>query len=92
MEVRRGGAARASEPRRQAGRVILDRAMPVNTMALPEARATATLENIVTTTERPSRLANVDPARAHPATRGAPGCRSALRHGFDSLVRPPCAR
>lgn len=77
---------------KQAGRLLPNQAVLINTIPLLEAQASSEIENIVTTTDQlflhaqPNREAGADPA-----TREALRYRSALRRGVESLKRRPLA-
>jgi Fic family protein len=75
---------------RQAGELVPNQAVLINTVPLLEARASSEIENIVTTTDRLFRFAHPDrEALADPATKEALRYRTALRHGVESLQRRP---
>lgn len=73
---------------KQAGALIPNPAILINTIPLLEARSSSEIENIVTTTDRLFRYAQDDHA-ADPATKEALRYRSALREGYESLRRRP---
>lgn len=64
-------------------------AVLINTIPILEARASSEIENIVTTTDRLFRFAQVDEGRADPATKEALRYRRALAQGFDLIQRRP---
>ena len=75
---------------KQAGRLLPDQAILINTIPLLEARASSEIENIVTTADLLFRFAQADSdALADPATKEALRYRAALRGGFDSLATRP---
>lgn len=82
------GARAAVAELKQAGRLIPNQAILINTIPLLEARSSSEIENVVTTTDRLFRYADDDRA-ADPATKEALRYRTALREGFDSLARRP---
>jgi len=75
---------------KQAGKLLPNPDVLINTIPLLEARASSEIENIVTTTDRLFRFAQPDrEALADPATKEALRYRTALRRGVDSLRRKP---
>jgi len=74
---------------RQAGALIPNQDVLINTIPLLEAQASSEIENIVTTTDALFKYAQLDPERADPATREALRYRTALREGVDSLKLKP---
>jgi Fic family protein len=74
---------------RQAGALIPNQDVLINTIPLLEAQASSEIENIVTTTDALFKYAQLDPDRADPATREALRYRTALREGVDSLKLKP---
>jgi Fic family protein len=86
-------AARAAVAElKQAGRLLPNQDVLINTIPLLEARASSEIENIVTTADRLFRFAQPDRERlADPATKEALRYRSALRGGYESLTRRPLA-
>lgn len=75
---------------RQAGALLANQAMLINTLPLLEAQSSSEIENIVTTTDRLFRHAQPDhEAQADPATKEALRYRSALWRGLKSLERKP---
>ena len=75
---------------KQAGKLLPNPDVLINTIPLLEARASSEIENIVTTTDRLFRFAQPDrEALADPATKEALRYRTALRRGVDSLTRKP---
>lgn len=83
------GARAALAELKQAGDLIPNQAVLINTIPLLEARASSEIENIVTTTDALFRYAQLDERNADPATKEALRYRTALRQGVESLrVRP----
>ncbi len=77
---------------KQAGRLLPNPTILINTIPLLEARASSEIENIVTTTDRLFRFAQPDREEfADPATKEALRYRTALRRGMESLNRRPLA-
>jgi Fic family protein len=75
---------------RQAGALVPNQAVLINTLPLLEARASSEIENIVTTADRLFRFAQPDrEALADPATKEALRYRTALRRGVESLPHRP---
>lgn len=74
---------------RQAGALIPNQDVLINTIPLLEAQASSEIENIVTTTDALFKYAQLDPERADPATREALRYRTALRQGVESLKQKP---
>jgi len=75
---------------KQAGKLLPNPDVLINTIPLLEARASSEIENIVTTTDRLFRFAQPDrEALADPATKEALRYRTALRRGVDSLRKRP---
>lgn len=74
---------------KQAGELIPNQAVLINSIPLLEAQASSEIENIVTTTDRLFRFADNREALADPATKEALRYRTALREGFESLSRHP---
>jgi Fic family protein len=73
---------------KQAGALIPNQTMQINTIPLLEAQSSSEIENVVTTTDRLFEYADRDSA-ADPATKEALRYRTALRQGFDDLKRRP---
>lgn len=85
-------ASRAVAELKQAGRLLPNQDVLINTIPLLEARASSEIENIVTTTDQLFRYAQPDrEALADPATKEALRYRTALRRGVESLKRKPLA-
>lgn len=75
---------------KQAGRLLPNQEVLINTIPLLEARASSEIENIVTTADRLFRFAQPDrEALADPATKEALRYRTALRRGVESLKQRP---
>ncbi len=77
---------------KQAGRLLPNQDVLINTIPLLEARASSEIENIVTTTDQLFRYAQPDrEALADPATKEALRYRAALRRGVELLKKKPLA-
>lgn len=74
---------------KQAGGLIPNQAVLINSIPLLEAQASSEIENIVTTADRLFQFADNREALADPATKEALRYRTALRDGFKSLSRHP---
>lgn len=74
---------------KQAGALIPNQSVLINSIPLLEAQASSEIENIVTTADRLFEFADNRDAMADPATREALRYRTALRQGFESLARHP---
>lgn len=74
---------------RQAGTLIPNQGVLINTIPLLEAQASSEIENIITTTDALFRYSQIDPEQADPATREALRYRTALRQGVESLKVKP---
>ena len=75
---------------KQAGGLIPNQAILINTIPLLEARASSEIENIVTTADRLFRFAQTGAAgQADPATKEALRYRTALYRAFQSLKARP---
>lgn len=84
------GARAALGELKQAGYLIPNQAILINTIPLLEARASSEIENIVTTADRLFRFAQADmEGHADPATKEALRYRTALYSGFQSLKTRP---
>jgi len=76
---------------KQAGELIPNPAVLVNTLPLLEAQASSEIENIVTTTDQLFQYASIGNERADPATKEALRYRTALHEGIQQLqTRPVC--
>lgn len=76
---------------KEAGDLIPNQAMLINTIPVLEARASSEIENVVTTADDLFRYAQTDEAKADPATKEAFRYGGALRRGVESLEhRPLC--
>ena len=73
---------------KQAGELIPNQSVLINTLPLLEAQASSEIENIVTTTDRLFQFQHTD-ERADPATREALRYSSALLEGFRALKTHP---
>lgn len=77
---------------KQAGGLLPNQAVLINTIPLLEAQASSEIENVVTTADRLFRFARPDrEALADPATKEALRYRTALRRGVESLKKRPLA-
>ncbi len=77
---------------KQAGRLLPNQNVLINTIPLLEARASTEIENIVTTADQLFRYAQPDrEALADPATKEALRYRAALGRGMDLLRKRPLA-
>ncbi len=74
---------------KQAGELIPNQTVLINSIPLLEAQASSEIENIVTTTDRLFQYADDRSGSADPATKEALRYRTALREGFESLSRHP---
>ena len=82
------GARAAVAELKQAGRLLPNQDVLINTIPLLEARASSEIENIVTSTDRLFRFAQSDRDHlADAATKEALRYRTALRQGVESLKR-----
>lgn len=85
-------ASRALAELKQAGRLLPNQDVLINTIPLLEARASSEIENIVTTTDQLFRYAQPDrEALADPATKEALRYRTALRRGVEAVKQRPLA-
>ena len=73
----------------QAGRLLPNQDVLINTIPLLEARASSEIENIVTTMDALFTFAQSDREPTDPAAREALRYRTALRRGIESLERRP---
>jgi cell filamentation protein, protein adenylyltransferase len=84
------GARAALAELKQAGELIPNQAILINTLPVLEARASSAIENIVTTADRLFRFAHDDHSeRADPATKEALRYQSALMQGLRVLAKKP---
>ena len=74
---------------RQAGTLIPNQGVLINTIPLLEAQASSEIENIVTTTDALFKYAQIDSEKADPTTKEALRYRTALRLGVESLKMKP---
>lgn len=75
---------------KQAGGLLPNQTILINTIPLLEARASSEIENVVTTTDRLFRFAQEEAdGQADPATKEALRYRTALYRGYESLKRRP---
>jgi len=74
---------------RQAGALIPNQGVLINTIPLLEAQASSEIENIVTTTDALFKYAQIDPEHADAATKEALRYRTALRQAVESLNGKP---
>lgn len=74
---------------KQAGHLLPNQAILINTLPILEARASSAIENIVTTADRLFRHAQGVGEAADPATKEALRYRTALARGFEGLGRRP---
>ena len=83
------GARAAVAELKQAGRLLPNQDVLINTIPLLEARASSEIENIVTTTDELFKFAQADREARDPATKEALRYRTALRRGVESLKKRP---
>lgn len=84
------GARAALAELKQAGELIPNQSILINTLPVLEARASSEIENIVTTADRLFRFAQHDESeQADPATKEALRYQSALIQGLRELVNKP---
>jgi cell filamentation protein, protein adenylyltransferase len=74
---------------KQAGHLLPNQAILINTLPILEARASSEIENIVTTTDRLFQYAQDESQPMDSATKEALRYRTALRRGFESLANRP---
>lgn len=74
---------------KQAGELIANQSVLINTIPLREARASSEIENIVTTEDRLFRFAGIAADKADPATKETLRYRTALFDGYRSLAARP---
>ena len=82
-------ASAALAEMKQAGHLIPNQAVLINTLPLLEARASSEIENIVTTADRLFQFAEQHEQQADPATKEALRYRTALYEGYQSLSKRP---
>ena len=84
------GARAALAELKQAGELIPNQSILINTLPVLEARASSEIENIVTTADRLFRFAQHDEGeQADPATKEALRYQSALMQGLRELANRP---
>jgi Fic family protein len=83
------GARSALAELKQAGHLIPNQAILINTIPILEARASSEIENIVTTTDKLFQYAEDETQLADAATNEALRYRTALRRGFALLANRP---
>jgi len=84
------GARTALAELKQAGELIPNQAILINTLPVLEARASSAIENIVTTADRLFRFAQDETSeQADPATKEALRYQSALMQGLRVLAKKP---
>ena len=83
------GARAALAELKQAGELIPNQAILINTLPVLEARASSEIENIVTTADRLFRFAQHENEQADPATKEALRYQSALMQGLRQLTKKP---
>ena len=84
------GARAALAELKQAGELIPNQSILINTLPVLEARASSEIENIVTTADRLFRFAQHDESeQADPATKEALRYQSALMQGLKELAKKP---
>jgi Fic family protein len=84
------GARAALAELKQAGELIPNQAILINTLPVLEARASSEIENIVTTADRLFRFAQHDESEhADPATKEALRYQSALMQGLREIAKKP---
>ena len=84
------GARAALAELKQAGELIPNQSILINTLPVLEARASSEIENIVTTADRLFRFAQHDAGdQVDPATKEALRYQSALMQGLRELTRKP---
>ena len=74
---------------KQAGELIPNQSVLINTIPVLEAQASSAIENIVTTADRLFQFAQISEAQADPATKEALRYGLALTSGFRSLQKRP---
>lgn len=84
------GARAALAELKQAGELIPNQAMLINTLPVLEARASSEIENIATTADRLFRFAQDDESeQADPSTKEALRYQAALMQGWRELAKKP---
>ncbi|MFA5120225.1 protein adenylyltransferase Fic [Zavarzinia sp.] len=84
------GARAALAELKQAGTLLPNQAMLINTIPVLEAQASSEIENVVTTSDRLFRaIGQGDSTAVDPATKEALRYGSALRRGFLAIARRP---
>lgn len=87
------GAARMMAELKQAGELVPNQSVLINTIPLLEAQVSSEIENIVTTADNLFRLASNEKVASDPATKEALRYRTALHNGFQTIRnRPVCTR
>lgn len=74
---------------KQAGQLIPDQSVLINTIPLLEAQLSSEIENIVTTTDNLFRFASCESEKADHATKEALGYRRALYQGYMAVNKKP---
>ncbi|MEN8126851.1 MAG: Fic family protein [Planctomycetota bacterium] len=74
---------------KQAGGLIPEQSVLINTIPLLEAQMSSEIENIVTTTDKLFKYAALDDEKADPATKEILQYRQALYHGCQSIKKRP---
>ncbi|MDX2242427.1 MAG: Fic family protein [Leptolyngbyaceae cyanobacterium bins.302] len=74
---------------KQAGDLIPNQAVLINTIPILEAQASSAIENIVTTADRLFQFAQSTETQADPATKEALRYGAALSYGFQSIQKRP---
>jgi len=82
-------ARAALEGLKQAGAVLPNQAVLINSIPMLEAQASSEIENIVTTSDALFRYAQIEDQTPDPATKEALRYRTALQRGFHSLSQRP---
>ncbi len=83
------GARAALAELKQAGRLIPNQGVLINSIPFREARDSSEIENIVTTTDRLFRYAATNDASADAATKETLRYRTALFDGYQNVLRRP---
>jgi len=82
-------AARALAELKGAGDLIPNQSILINAIPLQEAKLSSEIENIVTTQDELFRAAIAEPGRIDPRAEEVLRYRSALRHGYETLLKRP---